>query len=156
MASILRVSALTFLRCNRINCNSILAPTVTFSSTTGSDDSNNDGPSKGKNIAKNEENIGADEKSKSKPVSKNRLHDLLDQMSTDSVFKMVKNIESPRPKGYRAIKEGKHSANRPGPKQTQNIDEAAAQVADAIGGDKEKTKSELLSKLKTKASTDIA
>lgn len=156
MASILRVSSLTFLRSNRINCNSILAPTVTFSSTTGSDDSNNDGPSKGKNEVKNEKDVSADEKPKPKSVSKNRLHDLLEQMSTESVFKMVKNIESPRPKGYRAIKEAKDSVNRPDPKQTQNLDEAAAQVADVIGGDIEKTKSELLSKLKTKASTEIA
>lgn len=156
MTSILRVSAATLLRNGRFNCNAIAAPAAKLSSSTGSDDSHNNGPSKGKETPKSDKDAEATDESKS-AASKNskhdRLLDLLSGLKSETVYKTVKNIETQKPKGYRAVRGPKQ---RPDPRQTQNIDEAAAQVAESFGGDTDRTKSELLSKLKTKVDIDIA
>lgn len=166
MSSILRVTALTLLRNSKFNLNAICAPAVKFSSSTGSDDSNHDGPPKGKDKSKNDEaskaadkSAEADDKSKlgkSQKSTDDRLNDLLNGLDFEPVFKNVKKIETAKPKGYRTIKEKKISKEQLDPRRTQNIDEAATQVAESFGGDTKKTKTELLSKLKSKTDSGFA
>lgn len=159
MTSILRVAALTLLRGNKFNYNAICVPGAKFSSSTGSNDSNNnDAPPKGKDDLKNGTETKVDEPSeatKAKQASEKRLQKLLEELNFDSVYKTVKNIETAKPKGYGVVKDVKLSKKQRDPKFTQNINDAAALVAEAMGGDTDKTKNELLSKLKNKSETNI-
>lgn len=150
MSSIFRAYALKILRSSKLNCNAIR-----FTSSTGSNDSNNDGPSKGKDESKNDKETKTEDKSKIEKSRHDRLQSLLDGMTSDSVYKIVKNVETSKPKGYRIVKDLNQPKKRPNPKETENIDEAAAQVAETLGGDTVKIKKELLSKLKTKTSAEI-
>lgn len=157
MSSIFRASALTILRSSKLNCNAICVPAAKFASSTGSNDSNNDGPSKGKDESKNDKDTKTEDKPKIDKWKHDHLQSLLDGMTSNSVYKVVKNIETSKPKGYQIVKDLNQLKKRPDPKEkTENIDEAAAQVAEALGGDTVKTKNELLSKLKTKVNVEIA
>lgn len=159
MSSIIRVSALTLLRNSKFNLNAVCVPAARFSTSSGSDDSNNEKPpKKDENESKNDDATKADKKLKVVQAARDRLDLLLSGMSSDSVYKIVKNIETQKPTGYRAIKAKTESKLLPDPRKTQNIDAAAEQAAAALGGNKKLTKNELLDKLKTKTTTttDIA
>lgn len=86
--------------------------------------------------------------SKTKPASvggQNRLNELLASMSTDSTFNLVKTVVAPKPKPANQ----KKNANRKDdePRKSITVEEAAHDVAQTIGGDVQKTESELLAKL---------
>lgn len=154
MSSIIRVSAFTLLRSTKFNRNAICVAAVRFSSSSGSDDSSNDKPPKAdKTETKTDE---AAEKLKSAQAAKERLDLLLSGMSSNSVYKIVKNIETQKPAGYRSMKAKKEATQQIDPRKTQNIDAAADQAAGVLGGNKQLTKNELLDKLKTKSTADLA
>lgn len=157
MSSIIRVSAMKLLRYSKFNLNAVCVPAARFSSSSGSDDSNNDKPPKtDENESKDDDATEADTKLKVAQAAKERLDRLLSGMGSDSVYKIVKNIETQKPIGYQAIKARTESKLRPDPRKTQNIDAAADEAAAALGGNQKLTKNELLDKLKTKTRTDVA
>lgn len=65
-------------------------------------------------------------------------------MSTDSTLNLVKTVVAPKSK---ANKKAAHDKNDEAPHKATTVEEAARDVAQAIGGDVQKTESELLAKL---------
>lgn len=114
-------------------------PTLTSARRAYSDQEDNK-PDKTK---KDKKPTSSPDKPKSKSADgQNRLNALLASMSTDSTLNLVKTVVAPKAKVAK-----KNAPKKSDEQKANTVEEAAHDVAKAIGGDVQKTESELLAKL---------